>query len=171
MGGAKQKSAFRHAQNLIQIILRMRKISWILLSIHTFCSIQWFCLRRVKALIRLRTCAVWSGPSLSAVPESTFAHGATRIISANNHENKTFSNIFMDIYLWLRVCICTCTVSDIFCTCFSHIVSSNMPKITSARSDQILLWAAKEALDLWLSKERPAKTPVKLHGRSGWSFR
>ena len=31
-----------------------------------FRSIQWFCSRTVKALIRLRKCAVWSEPSLSA---------------------------------------------------------------------------------------------------------
>ena len=37
-----------------------------LLSIHTFCSIQWIYQRTVKALIRLRGCAGWSGPSLSA---------------------------------------------------------------------------------------------------------
>ena len=37
-----------------------------LLSIQTFCSIQWFCLRTLKALIRLREGAGWSGPSLFA---------------------------------------------------------------------------------------------------------
>ena len=61
-------SAFIHEHNtLIQIILHMRKMSsGSLLSIHTFCSIQWFCYGAVKALIRLRGCAGWSGPSLSA---------------------------------------------------------------------------------------------------------
>ena len=45
----------------------MRKVSSEpLLSIHTFCSIQWFCSQTVKALIRMRIRAVWSGPSLSA---------------------------------------------------------------------------------------------------------
>ena len=34
--------------------------------IHSECSIQWLCWRTVKALIRLRGCAGWSGPSLSA---------------------------------------------------------------------------------------------------------
>ena len=45
MGRVKQKSAFEHAHNAqIQIILRMRKVfSETLHSIHTFCSIQWFC--------------------------------------------------------------------------------------------------------------------------------
>ena len=43
----------------------MRKVSsGHLFSIEIFYSIQWFCLRTVKALIRLH--AVWSGPSLSA---------------------------------------------------------------------------------------------------------
>ena len=36
-----------------------------LLSIETFYSIQRFCLRTAKALVRLRGCAGWSGPSLS----------------------------------------------------------------------------------------------------------
>ena len=50
-----------------QIILCMRNVSsGLLLSIHTFCSSQCYCLRTVKVLIRLRGCAVWSGPSLSA---------------------------------------------------------------------------------------------------------
>ena len=35
-------------------------------GLHTFCNIQWFGQRTVTALIRLRTRAVWSGPSLSA---------------------------------------------------------------------------------------------------------
>ena len=37
-----------------------------LLYVHTFCSIQWFRKRTVKALIRLRGHAGWSGPSPSA---------------------------------------------------------------------------------------------------------
>ena len=37
-----------------------------LLSIQTFRSIQWFCYRTGKVLIRLRGCAGWSGPLLSA---------------------------------------------------------------------------------------------------------
>ena len=37
-----------------------------LLSIETFCSSQWFWLLAAKALIRLRGCAIWSGPLLSA---------------------------------------------------------------------------------------------------------
>ena len=67
MGGIKRKSVFEHAQNM-----RIHKscISAIssgqVLSIETFYSIQWFCLRTAKALIRLRGCAGWSGPSLSA---------------------------------------------------------------------------------------------------------
>ena len=41
----KWKSAFEHVQNAkIQIILHMRKVSSEpLLSIHTFCTSQWFC--------------------------------------------------------------------------------------------------------------------------------
>ena len=34
--------------------------------IQTFCSIQWLCMQTSKALIRLRGCAGWPGPSLSA---------------------------------------------------------------------------------------------------------
>ena len=58
MSRIKEKNALEHAQNaLIQIILRMCKVSYgLLLSIHTFCSFQWFCLRTAKALIRLRGC-------------------------------------------------------------------------------------------------------------------
>ena len=55
--------------HIFGFILRMSKVPpgplLPLLSIHTFCSSQWFCWGRVKALIRLRGCAVWSGPSLS----------------------------------------------------------------------------------------------------------
>ena len=48
----------------IQINLRMQKVSsGSLLSIHTFCSIQWFCLRTLRDPIRLRGCAGWSWPS------------------------------------------------------------------------------------------------------------
>ena len=45
MGSVKRKSTFEHAQNAqIQIILRMRKVSaGPVLSIRTFCSIQWLC--------------------------------------------------------------------------------------------------------------------------------
>ena len=39
-------------------------------------SIQWFCLRTAKALIR----AVWAGPSLSLMPEDTFSDGMVQII-------------------------------------------------------------------------------------------
>ena len=68
MDCVKRKGVFKHARNSkIQIILRMRNVSsGHLLSFHTFCSIQWFCWRTVKTLIRLRGCAVWSGSSLSA---------------------------------------------------------------------------------------------------------
>ena len=48
-----------HAQSII----------WPLPSIHTFCSILRFCKRAVNALIRLRRCAGWSGPSLYAYAE------------------------------------------------------------------------------------------------------
>ena len=45
IGRAKRNRVFEHAHNAqIQSILRVRKISsGILLSIHTFCTIQWFC--------------------------------------------------------------------------------------------------------------------------------
>ena len=68
MRRAKRKTAFEHAWNLrVHMILRMRKVSsGPLLSSHTFFSIQWFYYRTVKALIRLRGCAGWSGPLLSA---------------------------------------------------------------------------------------------------------
>ena len=74
----KRKSVFEHAQNAqIQTILYMRKVSiGHLLSIYTFCSIQWLCLRIVKAFIRLRECAGWSGPSLS---KYTFSHGTAHM--------------------------------------------------------------------------------------------
>ena len=45
-----------HAQSLIRAFAR----HW------NFYSIQWFCLRTVKALIKLRGCAGWSGASLVA---------------------------------------------------------------------------------------------------------
>ena len=45
IGHVKQKSALEHARNAqIQNILCMHKVSsGPLLSIHTFCCIQWFC--------------------------------------------------------------------------------------------------------------------------------
>ena len=45
MRRVKRKDALEHAQNAqIQIILRMLKVSsGPLLSINTFCTIQWFC--------------------------------------------------------------------------------------------------------------------------------
>ena len=43
-----------------------------LLSIHTFFSMQCFCKRTRKAVIRLRGCAGWSGPSLSAYARPRF---------------------------------------------------------------------------------------------------
>ena len=68
MGCAKPKSFFEHAQNVwIQIIMRMIKVSsGPLFFMHAFYSIQYFCWRTVKALIRLRACASWSGPLLYA---------------------------------------------------------------------------------------------------------
>ena len=66
VGRIKRKSAFEHAQNVrIHIIRCMHKVSsGSLFSIDTFYSIQWFWQRTAKALIRLRSRAVWSGPSL-----------------------------------------------------------------------------------------------------------
>ena len=79
MGRVKRKSAFKHAQNVrIHIILHMRRVSsGHLLSIETFYSNQWFYKLTIKALIRLRGCAVWSGTLLSHMPEDMFSHGAT----------------------------------------------------------------------------------------------
>ena len=63
-----EKNAFEQAQDAqIQIFLHMCKVSsGPLLSIHTrtFCNIQWFSSRTGRALIRLRGCAGWYGPSL-----------------------------------------------------------------------------------------------------------
>ena len=80
MNLAKRKSAFEHAQN-VRIYLRMRKIfSWSLLSIDNFSRILWFWQRIAKNLIRLRECAVWSGPSLSAhAPKETFSLCAAHV--------------------------------------------------------------------------------------------
>ena len=50
-----------------------------LLSILAFCSVQWFCQRTVKALIRLRGCTGWSGHLLSAYAQNMFSHGAAHI--------------------------------------------------------------------------------------------
>ena len=62
------EKSLRTRQNVvIQILLDICKVSTgPLLSIHTFCSIQWFCYQTVKALIRLCICTVWSEPWLSA---------------------------------------------------------------------------------------------------------
>ena len=63
-----EKVLFEHAQHVwIHISLHTRKVSsGHLVSIETFYSIRWFCLRTAKALIRLRISAVWTGPPLSA---------------------------------------------------------------------------------------------------------
>ena len=68
LGPVKRKFAFKPAQmHSFRFISRMRKVlSGHLFSIDAFRSIQWVCLRTVKAPIRLRTCAGWSGHSLSA---------------------------------------------------------------------------------------------------------
>ena len=65
---------FEHAQNVqIHIILRMRKVSSVhKLSINAFTSIQCICKQMVYTLIRLRGCAGWSGPSLSAYARKVF---------------------------------------------------------------------------------------------------
>ena len=64
----KRKRSFEHAQNVrIRIIMHMRKVSsWHLLFNDTFQSVQWFHSQTANVLIRLRGCAGWSGPSLSA---------------------------------------------------------------------------------------------------------
>ena len=61
-GPSEAKSAFDYAQNAqIQIILRMRKVSsGLLLFIHTLCSIQSFCKRTLKALIRLPSLSTYA---------------------------------------------------------------------------------------------------------------
>ena len=45
MGGAKQKGVFEHAQNAQVKIhpAQAQALTWYLLSIDTFCSVQWFC--------------------------------------------------------------------------------------------------------------------------------
>ena len=63
----KQIGAFsfsQNAQNKIRCILKAS--SGRLLFRNTFCSMQRFCKRSVKALIRLHGCADWSWPLLSA---------------------------------------------------------------------------------------------------------
>ena len=73
MGRVERKSVFERAPNgLSRLTPRMRKVlSGHLLFIGAFYSVQWFCERTAKALIRLRGCAVWSGPLLSAYARKT----------------------------------------------------------------------------------------------------
>ena len=68
MGSIKRKSAFEHAcaDSDYPVQACSNYPSGPLFSSHTYCGIQWFCKRTVKALVRLRGCAGWSGPSLSA---------------------------------------------------------------------------------------------------------
>ena len=75
MGSAKQ-NCLEYAQNVrIHIILHMPNVSsGHLLSIETFCSIQWFCLWTVKAWIRLHRCAVWSGLHCPHIPALARRH-------------------------------------------------------------------------------------------------
>ena len=77
MGRVKQKSAFEHAQNVrIHNILRMREVlSGHLLSIETFYTIQWFCLRTAKALIDCADAQADLGLRCLLMPEDTFLHG------------------------------------------------------------------------------------------------
>ena len=63
IGRAKRKGAFEHDSVRIQVILRMRKG---LCSPFKYSVVSNNCGRTFKALIRLRGCAVSSGPSLSA---------------------------------------------------------------------------------------------------------
>ena len=79
-GPFERKRPFEHAQNAqIATILRKRKVSsGPLLSIHTFFSINNFCKWKVKALIRLRECAIYRGHRCPHMPEDRFffSHGA-----------------------------------------------------------------------------------------------
>ena len=60
----------------IQNILHIYKVSSEpLLSIYTFCSIYWFCLQTVKALIRLSGCSTWMGLHYMHMPEDLFSLG------------------------------------------------------------------------------------------------
>ena len=85
MGRVKRRSAFEHAQNApIHIILHMRKVlSGHLLSTEIFCSIKWFSLQTAKAQIRLRGCAVWSGPLLSAYTKDMISRGTASHVAAH----------------------------------------------------------------------------------------
>ena len=69
LGRVKRKSAWELAQTVrIYMILRMRNVSsGIFLFIETFCCIQWLCFWDSEGI-----CAVWSGPSLSNVPKTSF---------------------------------------------------------------------------------------------------
>ena len=68
IGRVKRKKCIRACARCAEdIILSMLKVSsGPLLSIDSFYSVKWCKQRTAKALIRLRICAVWSGPSLSA---------------------------------------------------------------------------------------------------------
>ena len=62
----------QNAQIQVIMILHLHKVSTgPLLSIHIFCSIQWFYLRTVKALIRLRS-LIWAS-TFRTWPEGLFS--------------------------------------------------------------------------------------------------
>ena len=107
MGRVKRKAAFKHAQHSqIHIFLHMRKVSsGHLLFIETFCSLQWFCLRTAKALIRLRECAGWSGLSLSA-------YAWRRIFAGRGPHtaSRGLKWIIFTAYAYLPMHICECIV-------------------------------------------------------------
>ena len=70
-----------------------------LLSIETWFSIQWFCLRTAKAMIRLRGCAVWSGLCCSHLPKDTVLHGEAQIMCMKKFWNTYWRNCHFIISL------------------------------------------------------------------------
>ena len=76
MGHVKPKSAFDHAR--IHIILHMRRVSsGHLLSIETFCNIQWLF---ADGESTDHTVQSDQGLRYSHIPEDKFLHGAAQII-------------------------------------------------------------------------------------------
>ena len=75
-----------------------------LLSIHTFCSVYWFYKRTAKALISLRRCAGWSGPSLSeyARRHVSALHWASWV--CNQHSDCVITEPLMWLpFIWYRI--------------------------------------------------------------------
>ena len=87
LGHVKRTSALEHTQKCVDSDYPVMAKSIIrIFALHSYIfSIEWFCKRTVKALIRLRGCTSWSGPSLLEYARlSSYFTYISRIVTVTN---------------------------------------------------------------------------------------